>query len=136
MVSVVGVVVTQVMIVVTHAVLGWPGALSNFTSVTVAAVPAYLLNRYWVWKKTDRNRLTTEVLPFWGMTIAGLLLSTVFVAWIENLTTATWAVSAANLSAFGLLWVGKFFILDRLLFRRGEMVAVEAGASGPRSASE
>ena len=32
--------------------------------------PAYLLNRYWVWGKKGKNRFTTEVLPFWVITLS------------------------------------------------------------------
>ncbi len=120
MVSVVGVAITQVVIIVTHGLLGWPGTVSNVVAVTVSAIPAYILSRYWVWGKNDRNRLWGEIMPFWGMALAGLLLSTLFVAIVDNWTTSTLAVSAANLSAFGLLWVAKFVLLDRVLFDRGE----------------
>ena len=34
---------------------------ANLVAVTIMAFPAYAMNRYWVWGKKDKNRLTTEV---------------------------------------------------------------------------
>lgn len=116
MVSVVGVALTQVVLTVCHAGFGWSPTASNFTAVTVASVPAYLLNRYWVWGKRGRNHLTKEVLPFWGFALAGLVFSTLLVAQAARWWDSPLAVNLANITAFGLLWVLKFFVLDTLMF--------------------
>jgi hypothetical protein len=55
--------------------------------------------------------------PFWVMAILGFILSVIFVAWVEDRSDASWAVIAANLSAFGVLWIAKFLVLDRLMWR-------------------
>ena len=47
----------------------------------------------------------------------GLAFSTVLVAIADEIWGTTVAVVAANLTAFGLLWVGKYVFLDRVLFR-------------------
>jgi putative flippase GtrA len=124
-VSAVGVTVTQVLIVVFYKGLDWKAWVANFAAVTISSGPAYLLNRQWVWGKNDEHSVTREVLPFWGMSLLGLLLSTGGVAIVSNYTDATIAVSATNIAAFGVLWVGKFMILEHVLFR-GEHVSVAA----------
>ena len=106
----------QVLLIVLQVGFGLGGVLSNFLTVTLTTIPAYLLNRAWVWGKRDRHRLTTEVLPFWAMALLGLVLSTVLVAWVETWTSSPLAVNAANLVAFGLVWIGKFLVLDRIMF--------------------
>lgn len=132
-VSLVGVVSTQVLIFFFHALLDFAAVPSNVVSVMIASLPAYLLNRYWVWGKRGKNHLTREVLPFWGFALVGLILSTVFVAMVERRTDATLAISAANISGFGVLWVARFFVLDRLLFKEAaeENVLVKLAEDAP-----
>jgi len=121
LVSVVAVVTGQSVLWTCSGLLGWEPIPSNVTSVAVGSIPSYFLNRYWVWGKRGRNRLWKEVMPFWGMAFLGLLLSTLTVAVATGWKNATWVVSLANLSAFGVIWVGKFFVLHYLLFANHEV---------------
>jgi putative flippase GtrA len=121
-VSLVGVVTTQVILSLPYH--HWHSGTWRFTSVdanmlavAISAVPAYLLNRAWVWGKRGSNSLTREVIPFWAFSFAGFLLSTLFVGIVERHTDATLAIRGANLAGFGLLWVARFFVLDKLLFK-------------------
>ena len=95
-VSVVGIVVTQAVLVGAHAVAGMAPILANTIAVSVAAIPVFFLNRAWVWQLSGRGSFRREVLPFWGFTLAGLVLSTLAVAAVSSMTTSTLAVSAAN----------------------------------------
>ena len=117
------VVVTQSVLVVAYAVLDWPAVVANVVAVCVAAGPAYYANRRWVWSRTDRHSLTGEILPFWAYSLAGLGISTVLVGLAEMWWQSTVAISAANLIGFGVLWAGKFILLDRVLFARPEAPA-------------
>lgn len=132
-VSFVGVVTAQSLIAFFHAVLKFDPQVANALAVAISSVPAYLLNRSWVWGKRGRNHFTREVLPFWGFAFAGLILSTVFVGMVEERTDATWAVAAASLAGFGVLWVARFFVLDRLLFKEvpAESVLVHLAEDAP-----
>lgn len=115
-VSVVGVVVTQSLLLVGHGVLGVPAGRANVAAVLVAAGPVFVLNRSWVWQLRGASSLRREVLPFWAFTVAGLVLSTLAVAAVASISASTVAVSAANVGAFGLLWVAKFLVLDGVVF--------------------
>jgi putative flippase GtrA len=115
-VSVVGVVLTQLLLLIGHAILGISAGRANAAAVMVTAVPVFFLNRAWVWQLRGPSSLRREVLPFWGFTVAGLVLSTLAVAGVASLTTSTVAVSAANIGAFGVLWVAKFLALDGVVF--------------------
>jgi putative flippase GtrA len=117
MVSVVSVAVGQAVLITCSGLLGWSGVTSNIVAVSIGAIPSYLLNRYWTWGKRGRNHLMTEVLPFWGMAVLGLAFSTWLVAIADRRYGTTLAVSAANFLAFGSLWVAKFVLLNRVLFR-------------------
>lgn len=124
-VSVVGIVVTQAVLVGAHAVAGMAPILANTIAVSVAAIPVFFLNRAWVWQLSGRGSFRREVLPFWGFTLAGLVLSTLAVAAVSSMTTSTLAVSAANIGAFGVLWVAKFFVLDEVIFAAAAAAAGE-----------
>lgn len=116
-VSAVAVVITQSLLFAFNAVLGWPGWIANVAAVGLAALPAYLMNRRWVWAKCGPHSISREVAPFWGYTFLGLLVSTGTVAIADAVWGTTIAVLAANIAGFGALWVGKFVLLDRVLFR-------------------
>ena len=121
MTSVVGVVLGQSLLQLFYTVLDWPAVPSNVAATTISTGPVYLINRYWVWKKKSGNSLHREVVPFWGMSFLGLALSSVIVWYVEGRTEAALAISAANLAGFGVLWIAKFFVLDRLLFVEHEL---------------
>lgn len=114
--SLVGVVVGQSTLYFFSEVLDWNAALSNLLAVAISSVPAYLINRYWVWQKSDRNSFRREVAPFWGMAFLGLILSTIAVTIVDDRTEWQPAIQFANLAGFGVLWVAKFFVLDKVLF--------------------
>lgn len=111
-----GTVITQALIWLFHGRLGWGGAPTNVAAVCISSVPCYWLNRRWVWGKRDRNSLRREVVPFWAMALAGLVLSTIFAAIADAVWHSTLAVSGANIAGFGVLWVAKFLVLDTYLF--------------------
>jgi putative flippase GtrA len=117
LVSVIAVITGQSVLWTCSGLLGWDPISSNVTSVAIGSVPSYLLNRYWVWGKRGKNHFWKEVAPFWGMAFLGLLLSTFTVAVATDWKDATWVASLANLAAFGVIWVGKFFVLHNVLFK-------------------
>ena len=109
---------TQVVLLIGTHVFEWSGVVSNMVAVSLIAIPAYLLNRYWVWGKKDKNKLKTEILPFWGVTLLGLLLSTGAAWYADRTFDASYAVNIANTVGFGLVWVFKYFLLDSWMFGR------------------
>lgn len=115
--SAAGVVASQATLLTCLAVLDWEAVPSNLVAVTVGAIPNYAINRAWTFDKRGPHSLTREVIPFWSMALAGLVLSTVAVAWADGRWDGNLvAVSVANLGSFGVLWLAKFFVLDRILF--------------------
>jgi putative flippase GtrA len=120
-VSAFNVVLGQILLYGAQTVLEWPPVTSNVFSVSVGTVPAYILSRYWVWEKRGKNHFMREVLPFWILTVAGFALSTAAVWFVANRWDPSWiVVNLTNLAAFGVVWVAKFLILDRILFKTEE----------------
>ncbi len=98
-----------------HSFAGWQAWQANLVAVSAGAVPAYVLNRYWVWRRSGHNRLWGEVLPFWAITLVGGVASTLAVDAAGRWDHAGLLV-LVNLGTYGVLWLFKFFILDRFLW--------------------
>src|SRR5262245_32073118 len=112
-----GVVVDVTVLVFCSTVLGLPKMTSHLIAVCVSSIPNYLINRAWTWQQTGKDRLWSEVVPFWVMAFLGLGLSTLFVAYANHRWDTTLATTLANLSGFGVLWVLKFLVLDKLMWK-------------------
>jgi putative flippase GtrA len=111
----------------------WTEIPSVVFANTVATVPSYYLNRHWVWRKGGRSHLMKEVVPFWVISFIGIVLSILAAAAARHIGLKyfpnhhglrTVLVEAANLFAFGVLWIGKFLIFSRL-FRHQHVEATE-----------
>ena len=100
---------------------GW----ANVVATGAGTVPSFELNRRWVWNKTGPRSVATEIVPFCALSFLGLALSTLAVSiaglWADHAAvgtaTRTLLAEGANVSAFGLVWLGQFVLLDRVLFR-------------------
>lgn len=124
LVSVVSVAVSQTALFLFFAVGHWSAKSANIAAFCIGGIPSYYLNRRWAWGKTGRSHLLKEIIPFWALAFVGLALSTLAVDLVED-----WAhdaaqsrlvqgmiVNAASFGAFGLLWVGKFFLFNKVIF--------------------
>jgi putative flippase GtrA len=122
-VSVVSVTVAQTVLGVLVATRATSPVWANIVATAVATVPSFELNRRWVWRRSGGRSLGREVVPFALVTAIGLALSTLAVAFTSHVvdgsstTTRTLAIQAASLSAFGVVWLCQFVLLDRVLFR-------------------
>ena len=116
MVSVVAVLVSQTILVVCSTVLDWGFVQSNIAAVGISSVPSYLLNRAWVWRRTGSHDVLREVVPFWVFAFIGLGFSTLLVHLADRWSDSTLVLMLANLTAFGILWVAKYLVLDQVLF--------------------
>ena len=133
LVSVVSVIVSQVVLFVAQSF--WSARTSNIVAVCVSAVPSYYLNRAWAWGKTGKSHFMKEIVPFWTLALLGLVLSTWAADFAEtnahSITSsdlmARLIVNLAALAAFGVLWVGKFFIFNRVLFAHQPEPSMPAG---------
>jgi putative flippase GtrA len=112
---------------------GVPAGTANVIAVLCGIGPSYVFNRRWSWGRDGRGDLTREVVPFWVLSIVGLVVSTIAVARVAAIA-ATWpatarsvALPAANTAVFGVLWVAQFALLDRVIFRDRDQIDVADG---------
>jgi putative flippase GtrA len=98
----------------------WSEVPSTVFANTVATFPSYWLNRNWAWGKSGRSHLMKEVVPFWVMSAFGITFSIVGASVASHLshgrshTEATVLVLLANLVSFGIFWLAKLAVFNRL----------------------
>ena len=92
----------------------WQPNVANVVAVAASSVPAYYMNRSWVWGKSGKSHLRKEVVPFWGFTLAGLIVSTIAITFVQDHTDTKVFILFTQLFVFGVLWVVRFFVLDKL----------------------
>lgn len=115
----------QVLLYAAQTALDMPPVAANVATVAVGTIPAYLLSRYWVWQKKGKSHWMREVLPFWVLTFIGFALSTAAVWFVaDRWDPAPIVINLTNLAAFGVVWLAKFVVLDRILFKGEETVPV------------
>jgi putative flippase GtrA len=108
-----------------------PAGWANVVATAAGTVPSFELNRRWVWGRSGRRSIVGEIGPFCAMSFLGLALSTIAVdcasafAASSGLSTGmrTFVIEAANVGAWGSIWLGQFFVLDRVLFADGSQVS-------------
>jgi putative flippase GtrA len=129
MVSVVSTIVSVVTLLLVFGVFRWWGQLgSTIFANAVAVIPSYYLNRYWAWGKSGRSHFRKEVLPFLLMAGLGIFVSIFGAIFARHLAIhydlthlqATVVVAVANLVSFGVFWVLKLLLFNRL-FHQNEI---------------
>jgi len=122
-VSAISALTSLVILAVVYGVLRlWTEVISTLFANVMAGIPSYFLNRQWVWGKGGRSHLWREVLPFWVMSFTGIGFALFTATLAHNFANEhhlqhlarTVLVVGANVAAFGILWVLKFLILNRL----------------------
>ena len=123
MVSVISTIVSFGVLFLVFGVLKLWGAVgSTVFANAVATIPSYYLNRKWVWGKGGRSHLTKEIIPFWSLSAVGIFVSIFGAAAARHLSKVhhlshleqTALVLAANLMSFGIFWILKFLIFNRI----------------------
>lgn len=124
LVSVISVVVSQISLIILFGVFHWTARSANIAACMIGGVPSYWLNRRWAWGKSGKSHLWKEVVPFWTLAFVGLALSTWAADVAESFSASryeshllqTAIVAGASIGAFGVLWIGKFVIFNKLMF--------------------
>lgn len=97
-------------------------AAASVLSAAILTIPNFFANKRWVWRDTSRDNLRTQVIVFWvaamlGVTFATLLTFAVDSAMDSQGVSESIAVFFAQLTGFGVVWLGRYVVLDRWLFK-------------------
>ncbi|OBG25084.1 hypothetical protein A5764_06650 [Mycobacterium sp. 852002-51057_SCH5723018] len=114
--------------------------LGNYTAASLLAaaivtVPNFLANKHFVWRVTSDEKLREQVVIFWIVVMLAVSLATFSTYLVDHAlvdkTTAirATAVFVVQVLGFGVVWIGRFFILDRWFFN----LAKEAEDASPRA---
>ena len=130
--SVVATVCSEVAFVVMYGPLHVRPGWSSFVGWLAGAIPNYWLNRSWTWRRTGRPGFRDEVLPYVVIIGVTLLLATVVTREVDHALSGTdWpgavrvgVVAAAFLGVYVVMFVLRFFLLERLFSR---LAAAESG---------
>ncbi len=142
MASVVAVIVSNVCLLIFVGLVKMGVVLASTLATTIAAIPSYEMNRKWAWGKSGKSHLMKEVVPFWALALLGWAFST-WAVWLmdgyakrHHFSHAgqTFSVAAVYFGAFGVLWVGKFIIFNKLMFvhPHHDQISVDGGGN-PRA---
>jgi putative flippase GtrA len=137
MVSVVAIVISQVTILICAWVFGLSGIVANTIGALAATPASYELNRKWAWGRSGKSHMWREVAPFWALTLLGWLASTGTVQIADNMCKShgvtglgrAVAIMGASLFAYGVVWIVKFVVFNRLVF-------VDRGPGAPGAESD
>lgn len=121
MVSVISTVVSFTVLFIVYGVVHlWSEVPSTVFANVVATFPSYWLNRSWAWGKSGRSHVMREVVPFWVMSALGIAFSIVGATVARHLganhshAEKTALVLIANLVSFGIFWVAKLMVFNRV----------------------
>jgi len=96
---------------------------ASLLAVTILTVPAFFAHKHFVWRDTSREQLHSQLLVFWVAVMLGVLLTTLFTYVVETAMADQTrlvrgaAVFFAQMLGMGIVWVGRFLVLDRWLFK-------------------
>lgn len=98
--------------------------VASVVAFVAGAVPNYLMNRRWAWRRTGTPHPVRETLPY-----VVIIVSTALVAILATTLADRWVaahvgshglqvilVGAAFLGTYGAMFVLKFVLFDRLIF--------------------
>ncbi len=123
MVSVVSTIVSFGVLALVFGVLHlWGEVGSTVFANAAATAPSYYLNRRWVWKKSGRSHVMREMVPFWIMAAVGITVSIGGASVARHIgithhlshVQQTAVVLIANVASFGLFWILKYMLYNRL----------------------
>lgn len=96
---------------------------ASVASAAILTLPNFFANKYFVWRDANRDNLRTQIIVFWVAAMLGVTFATTL-TWLVEKAVAdkshlveSGAVFLAQLTGFGLVWVVRFLVLDRWIFR-------------------
>lgn len=127
---------SQVTFLVAYGPLGVGPAASSVAGWAAGVVPNYWLNRSWTWRRTGRPSVVHELVPYIAIVVVTLLLATAATSVADDVLDGTEVydgvrvvvVGASFLGVYGVMFLVRFFLFDRL-FRRLDDLAPPDGDS-------
>ena len=141
-VSAIAIVISAVTLTVTYGLFGLSGNWAQSVAVIVSTPPSYILNRRWVWRKDGKSNMRREVIPFWVIAIIQFVISVIIVGALQhqvekhvsNHGLRTLILLCISIGVYGVMWVGKFILFNRVLFKHHDLTPADAPPVDARAA--
>jgi putative flippase GtrA len=99
--------------------------VGGIISAAILTLPNFFANKRFVWRDTSGDNLRTQVAVFWVAAMLGVAIATTFTYFVERAVhdqhgggvVEAAAVFFAQLAGFGVVWVGRFLVLDKWIFK-------------------
>jgi len=130
---------SEVVLMAAYGLLGTRAWTAASLAWVAGAVPNYILNRRWAWKRRGRAQFLRETLPYWVITLSTAAMAVGTTSLVDN-----WVRSSVNgrgeqslllgvvyLAAYGVVFAVKFVLFDKWVFAGRS----RTGQGGAESAS-
>jgi putative flippase GtrA len=140
-VSVVSVPISKILIQVLGSVFDGNFTLASIVAAAILTIPNFFANKLLVWKDTSKDNLRTQVVVFWVAAMLGVSLATGLTFVVQQMTEDSSSlvqrvsVFVAQMTGFGIVWVGRYLVLDRWLFKVTHHGEEPTGRTSTRSTS-
>lgn len=120
---------SQVTLIVTLA-MGLNATVASLLAFTAGAIPNWFLARQWAWGRKGKANFLREVLPYLCVIGFGALLSSGLTTIAAHITqpleisgfVRIVVLDGAYLTSFAIVFLIKFFLLDRVVFGGGRLI--------------
>jgi putative flippase GtrA len=110
----------------------WLGnyTVASLVAAAIVTIPNFFANKRYVWRLTSRENMSRHLLVFWAAMMLGVSLATLFTHLVEVLMGSQTqpirgaSVFAAQLLGYGIVWVGRFLLLNHWLFKVAEDIPI------------
>jgi putative flippase GtrA len=94
---------------------------ASVLAFVAGAIPNYLLNRRWVWRRTGPIAILRELVPYVGVSLVSLVAGAAATGWAASVAPSSGAsrsafVAVAYLLTYGVLFVAKFAVYELYIF--------------------
>ncbi|OBF52853.1 hypothetical protein A5787_06930 [Mycobacterium sp. 852002-50816_SCH5313054-b] len=92
---------------------------ASLLAAAIVTVPNFFANKRFVWRAASGDDLRKQVLVFWLVVMLAVALATLFTSLVDDAMSSETtpihgaAVFLVQVLGFGVVWVGRFLILDR-----------------------
>jgi len=122
--SIVAFATSEVAFVLCYASGGVGTTAAAVVAFMAGAVPNYVLNRRWVWKRRGRVRVWREVVLYAAISVVSIVAAAAATGWATNMVHGskaihTVAAAAAYFVTYGVLFIAKFIAFETVVFDVG-----------------
>ena len=100
---------------------------ASLLAYAITTVPGFFIYKRFVWRDMSRENLHRQVVVFWAAVMLTVSLATLLTYLVQNAVADQTvlvrgaAVFCAQMLGLGIVWVGRFLMLDRWLSARSQI---------------